>query len=44
MHKKTTIKVDNETKESLNSLKTHFRETYEDVIIRLIDYYKNNKL
>lgn len=44
MNKKTTIKVDNETKESLNSLKIHFRETYEDVIIRLIDYYKNNKL
>lgn len=44
MNKKTTIKVDNETKESLNSLKIHFRETYEDVIIRLIKNYKSDMI
>lgn len=39
MNKKTTIKVGDEVKEELISLKTHHRETYEDVIKRLIGYY-----
>lgn len=33
---KSTIKVSNSTKESIKLLKKHRRETYEDVIVRLI--------
>jgi len=36
----STIKVKPETKEALRALKIHRRETYEDVILRLIDFYK----
>ncbi len=34
------IRVRRETKEELNRLKVHPRETYEDVITRLIEEYK----
>jgi len=33
---KTTIKISDKTKEKLDKIKIHPRETYEDVIIRLI--------
>lgn len=40
----TTIHVSEKTKDKLISLKQHKRETYEDVILRLIEFYeeKNN--
>jgi len=34
------IRVRKETKEELNKLKVHPRETYDDVITRLIEEYK----
>ena len=34
-----TVKIDNELKERLNSLKIHPRESYNDLISRLIDSY-----
>ena len=39
-----TIHVSENTKDKLISLKQHKRETYEDVILRLIEFYeeKNN--
>ena len=42
--KYTTIHISEETKNKLISLKQHKRETYEDVILRLIEFYeeKNN--
>jgi len=36
----STIKISEETKKKLDSLKIHFRETYEDVIKRLIQVYE----
>jgi hypothetical protein len=38
----STIKVKPTTKEALEALKVHPRETYEDVILRLVDFYKKN--
>ena len=35
----TTIQIDNELKERLNHLKIHTRESYKDLISRLIDSY-----
>jgi len=35
----TTIQIDNELKERLNHLKIHPRESYNDLISRLIDSY-----
>ena len=37
------IRVRRETKEELNRLKVHPRETYDDVITRLIEEYKRYK-
>ncbi|MEM2560586.1 MAG: hypothetical protein QXH97_01950 [Candidatus Bathyarchaeia archaeon] len=37
------IKVSEETKKKLDKLKIHFRETYEDVIKRLIESYEKMK-
>jgi hypothetical protein len=37
------IRVRKETKEELNRLKVHPRETYDDVITRLIEEYKRCK-
>jgi len=37
-----TIKVSAEVKRKLDSLKVHPRETYEDVIRRLIDSYERS--
>ena len=39
----TTIKVSRETKEELDKLKIHQRETYDDVVRRLIEAYKKSK-
>jgi len=36
----TTIHVSQKTKDRLGALKVHPRETYEDVIVRLIDFYE----
>jgi hypothetical protein len=38
----STIKVKPTTKEALEALKVHPRETYEDIILRLVDFYKKN--
>ena len=35
----TTVQIDNELKERLNRLKIHPRESYNDLISRLIDSY-----
>ena len=35
----TTVQIDNELKERLNHLKIHPRESYNDLISRLIDSY-----
>ena len=37
-----TIKVSAEVKRKLDSLKVHPRETYEDVIRRLIEFYERS--
>ncbi|MFP3264649.1 MAG: hypothetical protein RXO54_02310 [Acidilobus sp.] len=37
------IRVRRETKEELNKLKVHPRETYDDVITRLIEEYRRCK-
>jgi len=34
--KKTTIKIGKETKKKLDKIKIHPRETYEDIILRLL--------
>jgi len=34
------IKVSDETKKKLDSLKIHHRETYDDVVKRLIQFYE----
>lgn len=36
----TTVHVKQSTKERLDSLKVHPREPYDDVIVRLIDFYE----
>ena len=38
--KKTTIKVSEETKQKLGKIKIHPRETYEDVILKLLKKVK----
>jgi len=43
MGRRTTIQVSVELKELLNKLKIHPRETYEDVIRRLVDTYRRVK-
>jgi hypothetical protein len=35
------MKISAETKKKLDDLKIHFRETYEDVVKRLIEQCKN---
>jgi predicted transcriptional regulator len=35
----TTVQIDNELKERLNRLKIHPRESYNDLISRLVDSY-----
>jgi len=40
MSEKTTIQISEETKQSLDSLKVHPREPYEDVIKRLLIQYQ----
>jgi len=40
---RSTIVVSLETKKELNSLKIHPRETYEDVIKRLIEKWKSTQ-
>ncbi len=35
----TTVQIDNEVKERLNRLKIHPRESYNDLISRLVDSY-----
>jgi len=37
------LRIRKETKEELNKLKVHPRETYDDVITRLIEEYKRCK-
>lgn len=37
----TTVQIDNELKERLNRLKIHPRESYNDLISRLIDSYSH---
>lgn len=41
---KEQVKLSSETKKKLVDLKIHFRETFEDVIIRLIKKEKQNGL
>jgi len=38
MEKKTTIWISEEVKETLDKMKIHPRETYEDIIRRLIEF------
>lgn len=37
----TTIRVDDKTKDMLDSIKVHPRETYDDILKRLIEMIKN---
>jgi hypothetical protein len=37
------IKVSEETKRKLDELKIHYRETYDDVVRRLIEFYEAHK-
>ncbi|MDI6807047.1 MAG: hypothetical protein QMD14_04535 [Candidatus Aenigmarchaeota archaeon] len=37
---KTTIKISYKTKQELNKIKIHPRETYEDIIVRLLKKVK----
>ena len=37
-----TISVDNQTKERLNSLKVHNKQSYEQVIWELMRFYEHN--
>jgi len=41
---KTTIAVSKELKQKLDSIKVHPRETYEDVIKRLVEIMKNSEV
>lgn len=43
MTNNTTIQVSVKTKNKLNKHKIHIRETYDDMINRLIDTYRNTK-
>ena len=36
----SSIQLSEETKDVLNKLKIHYRETYEDVIKRLIEFWR----
>ena len=36
----TTIKISQETKQKLDKIKIHPRETYEDIIVRLLKMVK----
>jgi predicted CopG family antitoxin len=38
---KTTIQISNETRDELNALKVHPREPYEEVIRRLLEFYRS---
>ncbi len=38
----TTIRIHKETKSLLDGVKEHNRETYEDIIKRLVELYKKN--
>ena len=38
---KTTVQIDKETLETLKELKTHPRQTYNELILELIKFYKN---
>jgi len=40
--KRTTIVVHESTKRLLDELKVHRREPYEEVILRLIEFYKKH--
>jgi len=40
--KRTTIVVHESTKKLLDELKIHRREPYEEVILRLIEFYKKH--
>jgi predicted CopG family antitoxin len=40
---KVSIKIGKDTLEELNKLKVHYRETYDDVVRRLIDGWKSTK-
>jgi len=40
--RKTTITVHESTKKLLDELKIHRREPYEEVILRLIEFYKKH--
>lgn len=37
---RTSIQLSRETKDVLDKLKIHYRETYEDVIKRLIEFWR----
>ena len=43
MDKKTTIGVSFVTRDKINSLKKHYRDTSEDVILMLIEVYAKNE-
>ncbi len=43
MAKKTTIKVGKEVVLSINKLKVHPRQSNEEVILKLLKYYNENK-
>ena len=38
----TTIQLDEKTKAQLDKIKVHYRETYEELIRKLINVYMNN--
>lgn len=38
---KTTVQIDKEILETLKELKTHPRQTYNELILELIKFYKN---
>ena len=40
---KPKIVIDEETKKDLDKIKLHPRETYGDIIVRLIKYFKDGK-
>ena len=42
--KQTTIQIHEKSKKELDKLKEYNRETYEDVILKLIEMFKSQKL
>jgi len=42
--KTTTVKLHKETVKALSLLKLYRRETHEDIILKLIDYYRDKNL